>query len=55
MFNDARSTSITLTSSKGESNLVRKLILKRMADLNKITAQTVDDDSDLDKGQGNVH
>ena len=27
-----------MTSSKGESNLVRKLILKRMADLNKITA-----------------
>ena len=49
MLNDARSTSITLTSSKGESGLLRKLILKRLADLNKITVKTFDDDTDLEK------
>ena len=40
---------MTLTSSRGESRLLRKLILKRLANLNKITSKVVDDDTNLEK------
>ena len=46
---DPRNTSTTSTSSKGENGLLRKLILKRLADMNKITSKVVDDDTDLKK------
>ena len=45
---DARNTSTTSTSSRGESGLLRKLILKRLAELNNITSKVVDDDTDLE-------
>ena len=46
---DPRNTSTTSTSSKGENALLRKLLLRRLADLNKITSKVVDDDTDLEK------
>ena len=44
-----RNTSTTSTSSRGESGLLRKLILKRLVDLNNITSKVVDDDTELEK------
>ena len=46
---NGRNSSAASISSRSESTLVRKLILKRMADLNKITAKPVDDSTDLKK------
>ena len=49
VFHNVRNTSAASTSSRGESNLLMKLILKQMADLNKITPKKVNDDTDLEK------
>ena len=49
VFHDGRNTSAASTSSRGKSNILRKLLLKRMADLNKITAKKVNEDTDLEK------
>ena len=49
MPNDSKNTSMTSTYSKGENALLRKLILRRLADLNKITFKVVDDETALEK------
>ena len=40
---------MTLTSTRGENALLRKLIVRRMADLNRITSKVVYDNTDLEK------
>ena len=38
-----------LTSTRGETTLVRKFIMRRITELNKITSQVVNDDTELEK------
>ena len=40
---------MTSTSTRGENALLRKLIIRRMADLNRIMSKVVDDNTDLQK------
>ena len=44
-----RNTSMTLTSTRGENALLRKLIIRRMADLSRIMFKVVNDNTDLEK------
>ena len=48
---DPRNTSMSSTSTRGETTLVRKFILRRITELNKITSQVVNNNTCLEKAK----